>query len=127
MRPTTTATCLGINEYNNLTNISTNAIPHKPASYDPNITNATPTHTWKRMEEAWELVWTLWYIQKGFLKGVIDNFWDALGEQYYSQLRHQLTAYRNITPFQNLKHLINRWCPLDLKAKKELKAAYYTK
>jgi hypothetical protein len=33
----------------------------------------------------------------------------------------------NITPYQILKHLNNRWCPLDMKAKKELKKAYYTK
>jgi hypothetical protein len=118
---------LGINEYNDLTNIAMYAIPHKPASYDPNITNAIPTHTQKRMEEEWELVRTSWYIQKGFLKSVIDNFRDALDEQYYSQLRQQLMVYRNITPFQILKHLNNRWCPLDVKAKKELKAAYYTK
>jgi hypothetical protein len=45
------ANILGINEYNNLTNIATYAIPHEPASYDPNITNATPTHTQKRIEE----------------------------------------------------------------------------
>ncbi len=82
------ANILGINEYNDLTNIATYAIPHKPASYDPNITNTTPTHTRKRMEEEWELVWTLWYIRKGFLKGIVDNLWDALDEQYYSQLRH---------------------------------------
>jgi hypothetical protein len=79
------------------------------------------------MGEEWELIWTSWYIQKSFLKGVVDNFWDALDEQYYFQLCHQLTGYRNITPFQILKHLNNRWCPLDVKAKKELKAAYYTK
>ncbi len=36
-------------------------------------------------------------------------------------------AYRNITPYQILEHLNNRWCPLDAKAKKELKKAYYTK
>jgi hypothetical protein len=121
------ANILGIDEYDDLTNIATYAIPHKPASYDPNITNTTPTHTQKRTEEEWELVRTSWYIQKGFLKGVIDNFWNALYEQYYSQLRHRLTAYRNISPFQILEHLNNRWCPLDVKAKKELKAAYYTK
>jgi hypothetical protein len=84
-------------------------------------------HTRKRMEEEWELVWTSWFIQKGFLKGVVDNLQDTLDEQYYSQLHHQLTAYRNITPFQILKHLNNCWCPLDVKAKKELKATYYTK
>jgi hypothetical protein len=121
------ADILGINENNKLTNIAMYAIPHEPASYDPNITNATPMHTQKRMEEEWKLVWTLWYIQNGFLKGIVDNFWDALDEQYYSQLCHRLTAYRNITPFQILEHLNNRWCPLNVKAKKELKAAYYTK
>jgi hypothetical protein len=82
------ANILGVNEYNNLTNIATYTIPHEPASYDPNITNATPTHTRKRMEEEWELIRTSWLIQKGFLKGVVDNLWDALDEQYYSQLRH---------------------------------------
>ena len=61
------------------------------------------------------------------MRGVVDNLRDALDEQFYSQLRHRLTAYRNITPYQILKHLNNRWCPLDMKAKKELKKAYYTK
>jgi hypothetical protein len=72
-------------------------------------------------------VWTSWFIRKGILRGVVDNLRDALDEQYYSQLRHRLTAYRNITPYQILKHLNTRWCPLDVKAKKELKTAYYTK
>jgi hypothetical protein len=36
-------------------------------------------------------------------------------------------AYRNITPFQILKHLNNCWCPLDVQAKKELHKAYYSK
>ena len=58
---------------------------------------------------------------------MVDNLRDALDEQYYSQLRHRLTAYRNITPYQILEHLNTRWCPLDVKAKKELKTAYYTK
>jgi hypothetical protein len=45
------ADILGVDEYNNLTNIATYAIPHEPASYDPNITNATRrTHgrEWKK-------------------------------------------------------------------------------
>ncbi len=36
-------------------------------------------------------------------------------------------AYHNITAYQILKHLNNHWRPLDVKAKKELKTAYYTK
>ena len=75
------ADILGVNEYDNLTGISTYTIPHEPASYDPNITDATPTHTWKRMEEEWELVRTSWFIRKGFLRGVVNNLRDALDEQ----------------------------------------------
>jgi hypothetical protein len=56
------ADILGVDEYDNLTGISTYTIPHEPASYDPNITDATPTHTRKQMEEEWELVWTSWFI-----------------------------------------------------------------
>jgi hypothetical protein len=76
------ANILGVNEYDNLTNIAMYAIPHDPASYNPNITNATPTHTQKRMEEEWELIRTSWFIWKGFLKSVVDNLQDALDEQY---------------------------------------------
>jgi hypothetical protein len=117
----------GIDEYNKLTNIDTYAIPIEPASYDPSITNSTLTHERKQKEEEWDHIRTSWTIQKGFLQGIINNLCDALDKQYYSQLKHQLTAYQNVTPFQILEHLINRWCPLDVKAKKALKDAYYTK
>jgi hypothetical protein len=109
---------LGIDEYNELTNIDTYAIPIEPASYDPSITNATLTNERKWKEEEWDLIRTSWFIQKGFLRGIVNNPHDALDEQYYSQLKHRLTAYQNITPFQILEHLNDRWCPLDVKAKK---------
>jgi hypothetical protein len=118
---------LGINEYNKLTNINTYTIPIEPASYDPSMANATLTHECKRKEEEWDLIQTLWFICKGFLRCIVDNLRDALNEQYYSQLKHRPTAYQNVTPFQILEHLNNRWCPLDVKAKKALKDAYYTK
>jgi hypothetical protein len=85
------------------------------------------THKCKRKEEEWDLIQTLWFIQKGFLRGIVHNLCDALDKQYYFQLKHWLTAYQNLTPFQILEHLNNRWCPLDVKAKKALKDAYYTK
>jgi hypothetical protein len=50
-----------------------------------------------------------------------------LDEQYYSQLKHHLTAYCNITPHQILEHLKDLWCPFDVQAKKVLKKEYYTK
>ena len=72
------ADILGFDEYNELTGIDTYTIPMEPASYNPAITNATPTHERKRREEEWELVRTSWFIRKGILRGVIDNLRDAL-------------------------------------------------
>jgi hypothetical protein len=121
------ADIIGEDEYEELTGIDTYVSPAEPASYDPAVTAATPTHERKRREEEWERVRTSWFIRKGFLRGVMDNLRDALDEQYYSQLKHRLTAYRNVTPLQILSHLNDRWCPLDVQAKKELKKTYYTK
>jgi hypothetical protein len=121
------ANILGADEYYELTNIDSYTIPLEPASYDPTITNVTLIHECKCKEEEWELIRTAWFIQKGFLQGVVDNLHGALDEQYYSQLKHRLTAYCNITPFQILEHLNKCWCPLDVQAKKILKKEYYTK
>jgi len=118
---------LGADEYDKLTAIDTYAVPNEPVSYDPTITNATITHERKPKEEEWDLVRTSWFIQKGFLRGIVDNLHDALDEQYYAQLKHRLTAYQNVTPFQVLEYLNDRWCPLDVKAKKALNDGYYTK
>jgi len=76
------ADIMGVDEYDDLTCIGTYIIPNEPEFYDPIITNATPTHTWKRMEEEWKLVRTLWFIRKGFLRGVVDNLCDALDKPF---------------------------------------------
>ena len=62
-------------------------------------------------------------MRKGFLKGVVENMRDALDEQYYAQLKHRLTKYRNIKPQQIPDHLNNRWCPLNVMAKKQIRDA----
>ena len=51
---------------------------------------------------------------------------DALDENWYSQLKHIHTAYRNVIPIQILDHLDSRWCPLDVHTRKQLKQDYYT-
>ncbi len=42
-------------------------------------------------------------------------------------MKHLHTAYCNVQPLQILKHLNTRWCPLDVNAKKMLKAGYWDK
>jgi hypothetical protein len=77
----------------------------EPAKYDPAITAATATHTRKRLEEKWEEKRESWFTRKGFLRGVTMNMLNALDEQYYLQMKHISTAYRNTTPIQILEHL----------------------
>jgi hypothetical protein len=78
------------------------------------------------MEQEWERTRKTWAIRKGFLHGVAANMRDALDENWYSQLKHLHTAYRNVQPIQILNHLSTQWCPLDVHAKKLLKAEYWT-
>ena len=118
------AEIIGNVEYTHLTNLNW-AQETEPASYDPAIQAATATHTRKRMEEEWEEKRTSWFIRKGFLHGVTMNMRDALDKQYYSQLKHINTAYCNSTLIQILEHLDTRWCPLDVCARKLLKAEFH--
>jgi hypothetical protein len=52
---------------------------------------------------------------------------DTLDKQFYLQLKHCHSAYRNITPIQILEHLNTIWCPLNVQSKKKLKDAYFAK
>jgi hypothetical protein len=72
------------------------------------------------MEEKWEEGCASWNIRKGFLRGVMMNMRDALDEAYYSQLKHIMTAYCNMTPIQILEHLDTQWCPLEVRTKKQI-------
>jgi hypothetical protein len=86
-----------------------------------------PRSPTKQKEEEWDLIRTLWFIRKGFPRGIVDNLRYVLDKQYYSQLKHLLMACQNVIPFQILEHLNDQWCPLDVKAKKSLKDVDYTK
>ena len=79
------------------------------------------------MEQEWERKCEMWAIRKGFLHGVAANMREALDKNWYSQLKHLHTTYRNVQPIQILNHLNTQWCPLDMHAKKIIKAEYWTK
>jgi hypothetical protein len=51
---------LGVDEYNHQTGIPTYVKETKPASYDSSVTDLTPTHTPKRLEDEWKCVQTCW-------------------------------------------------------------------
>jgi hypothetical protein len=111
------AKIIGEDEYNHLTNL-TWVQESEPSNYDPEITDATTTHSRKRIEQEWQCTHKTWAIRKEFLRGVAANMCDALDKNWYSQLKHIHTAYHNMTPIQLLKHLNSQWCPLDIHAKK---------
>ncbi len=91
------------------------------------ITDANATHSRKHMEQEWQRTRVIWAIKKGFLRSVAANMCDNLDKNWYSQIKHIHTAYRNTTPIQLLEHLNSRWCLLNIYAKKKLKQDYYTK
>jgi hypothetical protein len=120
------AKIIGKDECNHLTNL-TWVQETEPSNYDPAITDATATHSRKRMEQEWQRTCETLAIREGFLRNNAANMRNALDKNWYSQLKYIHTPYRNVTPIQILKHLNSRWCPLDIHAKKKLKQDYYTK
>ena len=118
------AEIIGNIEYTYLNNLNWTQ-ETEPASYDPAIQATTGTHTRKRIEEEWEEKRKSWFIWKVFLHGVTMNMCDVFNKQYYLQLKHINTAYRNTTPIQILEHLDTRWCPLDVRTRKLLKAEFH--
>ncbi len=117
---------IGEDKYNHLTNL-TWVLETEPGNYNPAITDATVTHSQKHMEQEWQRTRKTWATRKGFLHGVAANMRNALDKNWYSQLKHIHTAYRNMTPIQLLEHLNSWWCPIDIHAKKKLKQDYYRK
>jgi hypothetical protein len=75
--------------------------------YNPTIDGITPTYARKRMEQEWEQNRETWAIRKGFLHRIAANMHDTLDENWYSQLKHLHTTYRNVQPIQILEHLNN--------------------
>jgi hypothetical protein len=98
------AEIIGEDEYNHFTNL-TWVQETEPRNYDPAITDATATHTRKRMEQEWEQKCKTWAIRKRFLCSVAANMRDTLDKTWNSQLKHIHTAYCNVTPIQFLAHL----------------------
>jgi hypothetical protein len=70
--------------------------PTKPDYYDTNITDAMPRHTRKRMEEVHDQKITDYWTYMGTMRGLAVNIREALHEQYYSKLKHALTAYNAV-------------------------------
>jgi hypothetical protein len=64
---------LGTDEYDELTVIDSHAIPCKPASYNPTITNAILTHECKWKEVEWDLIRTTWFI-RGSSRGSLTSY-----------------------------------------------------
>jgi len=63
------AEIIGEDEYDHLTNL-TWVQEMEPSNYDPAITDATATHTRKRMVQEWQSKHETRAIRKGFLRGV---------------------------------------------------------
>jgi hypothetical protein len=101
------AEIIGKDEYQHLTDL-TWVQETEPGPYNPAIDDTTPTHTQKQMEQEWERTRETWAIRKGFLCGVAANMCEALDENWYSQMKHLHTAYRNVQPIQILNHLNTR-------------------
>ena len=113
------------NDYQTRTGITTYVEPVEPPHYDPNIDATTPTFQRKQLEEEHEQKKHDFFTWKGAARGLAENLRDAMEEQYYSELKHSIIGYRNVTTLAQLEHLDDKWTPMNPKEKKLIKKDYF--
>ena len=56
---------------------------------------------------------------------ICKNIRDALGEPYHTQLKKKTIGYKRVKVRDYFSHLNKKWCKLDTRTIKKMKAAFY--
>lgn len=98
--------------------------PEEPEAYDPDIDDTMDDHERKRREANWTEVQQAWWTRKGALRGLCQNYRDAVDKKYHSSLSKPVILYKKVTIKQYFAHLDKKWCKLDTEVIQEMKAHY---
>lgn len=102
-------------EYAELTNsdVAYEAIAANIPQYDPAITNETPEAERNRMEAEWDQKLVTAATFRGATRGCAENFRHAFDEEYYEELKHRTSKYKNVTIVDHLDHLDTEHCQME--------------
>ena len=98
--------------------------PTQPAD-KPTYPSANPKSIEiKNASDAWMVKKRDWAVVCGFVEGFTTLIQRAIDPEYIKPLAHARYGFVNVWPEQYFTHLLDKWCPLDEAASKEVKAHY---
>ena len=93
--------------------------------YDPDIEDAMLDSVKKQREAAWDDRLVCIATRRGALRGVTQNFRDAIDSRYYEELEDRYDGYKNVTIKEFFDHLNDVHCVLGLEAVESEKQHYF--
>lgn len=93
--------------------------------YDPDIDDTMLESARKQAEAQWDDRLICIATRRGALRGVKENFMDAVDEKYYEELEDRYDGYKNVSIKDFFHHLNSVWCVLGLDAVDSEKKHYY--
>ena len=78
-----------------------------------------------RKKEKRDCYKTSCYTRFGACKAVCHNIRRVLDGKYYEQLEDELMGYKDVTIRNYFEHLDAKWCRMDTKTPKKMKAEFY--
>ena len=61
----------------------------------------------------------------GALDAICENIRQALPPKCYEQLENELMGYKDVPIHAYFGHLDKRWCRMDIKTRKKMRAEFY--
>ena len=68
---------------------------------------------------------TACYTRLGACDTIYENIRKALPQKCYEQLENELMGYKEVPVFAYFDHLDKRWCRMDTKTRKKMRAEFY--
>jgi O6-methylguanine-DNA--protein-cysteine methyltransferase len=100
------------------------AIPDQEDQYDPAILATMSDAVRKRMEAAWGDKLISIATRNGTLRGICENYRDAVDKRYYEDLEDKYSGYKDVTIRQFFNELNTVWVKKCLESDEETEEHY---
>ena len=79
----------------------------------------------EKMNLEWNMFKTACFTRFGALDAICENIRHALPPKCYEQLENELMGYKDVPIHAYFDHLDKRWCRMDTKTRKKMRAEFY--
>ena len=97
----------------------------EPPKIFPHIKRKWKIDKKEQKQVEWNMYKTACFSRLGACDVICENIRRALPEKCYKQLENELMGYKEVPIFAYFDHLDKRWCRMDTKTRKKMRAEFY--